>query len=345
MKRLLILGALLCCISCSQDKTEHSFYYWKTSFENGESKTAGLIRQMGINHFYIRIMDVDWSERLHMPVPVSPLDNSNIPPVMTGMHYTPVVFITNRTFEKISESWCDSLAGKLAAYLDGVMVQPDRKQADTTAGRHFIVDEIQIDCDWTPSTKARYFHFLTLFKARFPDKKLSATIRLYPYKYPQKMGVPPVDKGLLMCYNLGRIDKADTRNSILDPEELKLYLGNKKYELPLDIALPVFGWYAWFRGSSFKGIIYENELNLADTFFDKSKLPVLRARQDIELAGKYLREGDVLRSEFPDEAGLVRAAKMIKAKVPGIKRVAFYHWDEPVIHHYENTIRLIYGLF
>ncbi len=341
MKWLLILGALLCCASCRHDKTEHSFYYWKTGFVTAENQTNSLIRQMGIDHFYIRIMDVDWSERLHMPVPVSPLNKDNIPRNLTRLHYTPVVFITNHTFLKTNEAGCDSLALRLARYLKRAL----RQLRTTDEMSAPAVDEIQIDCDWTEASRARYFRFLDRFKEQFRDKQLSATIRLYPYKYPGKMGIPPVDKGLLMCYNLGRIDQPDTRNSVFDLKELELYLSNKKYPLPLDIALPIFGWYAWFRGPAFKGIIYDQELNIQDTTFEQAGPHAFRARRDIELSNKYLREGDELRSEFPAEADLNKAAQLIKTKISGIKRVAFYHWDEPAIHQYENTIRHIYNIF
>ena len=298
---------------------------------------------MGINHFYIRIMDVDWSERLHMPVPVSPLNKDNIPGAMACLDYTPVVFITNNSFLRTDEAGCDSLARKVARYLDRVMQQMHK--TDSAVCIQSPVDEIQIDCDWTATTRTKYFRFLRRLKEQFPDKQLSATIRLYPYKYPQKMGIPPVDKGILMCYNLGRIDQTDTRNSVFDLKELQLYLRDKKYGLPLDIALPLFGWYAWFRGPVFKGIIYDNELNINDPAFEKTGTATFRIRQDTELSDKYLREGDVLRSEFPAEADLIRAAQVLKTKIPGIKRVAFLHWNEPVIHQYENTIQRIYHLF
>lgn len=343
MKWLLILGALFCCISCKQDTTGRSFYYWKTGFEADESQTESLIRSMGINHFYIRIMDVDWSERLHMPVPVSPLNTDNIPVAMTRLDYTPVVFITNKSFLKTDETGCDSLAQKVARYVNRIMQQ--MRTTDSATGVRTSVEEIQIDCDWTATTKTKYFRFLRRLKEQFPNKQLSATIRLYPYKYPQKMGVPPVDKGILMCYNLGRIDHADTRNSVFDLEELQLYLRDKKYALPLDIALPLFGWYAWFRGPVFKGIIYDNELSINNPVFEKTGASTFRVRQDTELSNKYLREGDVLRSELPAEADLIKAAQLLKTKIPGIKSVAFFHWNEPVIHQYENTIQRIYRLF
>lgn len=337
MKRLLFWALLCCLMSCNPHKAEHSFYYWKTGATGDTAPTRAYISKLGIDHFYFRILDVDWNERLQMPVPVSPLDR--IPEAMTGLHFTPVVFITNRTFTQADERWCDSLAVRLAEYLNRRIT---KLQPDTA---HATFNEIQVDCDWTPATQGKYFRFLRHFKSFYPGKTLSATIRLYPYKYPEKMGVPPVDKGMLMCYNLGRIDKADTRNSVFDYKELQLYLGTKKYPLPLDIALPVFGWYAWFRGSVFKGIIYENELNIKDTAFAAVRPGQWRARQDFELTGKYLREGDELRREFPAEADLKKAAALLHQKIPDAGRIAFFHWNEPTIDVYENTIRHIYAVF
>lgn len=334
MKRLLFWGILCCLVSCKRDKTEHAFYYWKTS---PASVSAAKIKQLGISHFYIRIMDVDWDERLQMPVPVSPL--SQVPEAIQKLNFTPVVFITNRTFARAGDYWADSLAVRLSTYLGSriARLRPD------SAGR--VYDEIQVDCDWTPATRDRYFRFLSRFKALNKDRKITATIRLYPYKYPDKMGVPPVDKGMLMCYNLGRIAEPGTRNSVFDARELNRYLTNRKYALPLDIALPVFGWYAWFRAGSFKGIIYASELSSGDSLAATAGQGQLRVPGDRELAGKYLRAGDILRSEYPAADDLEQAAKTLKTHIPGIQRVAFYHWDEPAINRYEPTIQHIYDLF
>ncbi len=334
MKRLLFWGILCCLVSCKRDRAKHSFYYWKTS---AATVSADKTQRINIRHFYIRMMDVDWDERLQMPVPVSPL--SRIPGPIQPLKFTPVVFITNRTFERAGDKWCDSLAVRLSGYLRSriARLRPDSTQAQ--------FDEIQIDCDWTPATRNRYFRFLAHFKSLNPGKKLSATIRLYPYKYPDKMGVPPVDKGMLMCYNLGRIAEPGARNSVFDARELGRYLTGKKYALPLDIALPVFGWYAWFRGAAYKGILYANEFEPSDSLFETAGPGQLRLRNDVELTGKYLRAGDVLRSEYPGDGDLERAAKMLKTHIPGIQRVAFYHWDEPAIDRYEPTIQHIYDLF
>ena len=82
---------------------------------------------------------------------------------------------------------------------------------------------------------------LEAFKKEFPYQ-LSATIRLHQVKYREETGVPPVDYGVLMYYNMGRIT-ATGANSIYDRSTALRYLGKlRAYPLPLDIALPMFAW-------------------------------------------------------------------------------------------------------
>jgi len=103
-------------LSChnQHSKAEHSFYYWKTTFPYvyDDTQTLARIHSLNIQHFYLRYLDVDWSENLNMPVPVAQLDDINfynVSPFVTGK-YTPVVFITNRTFQRMTDAWCDTLA-------------------------------------------------------------------------------------------------------------------------------------------------------------------------------------------------------------------------------------------
>jgi len=54
--------------------------------------------------------------------------------------------------------------------------------------------------------------------------------------------VPPVDKGLLMFYNMGKISPdLNARNSIYNRADAEAYLESlPNYRLSLDVALPVF---------------------------------------------------------------------------------------------------------
>ena len=68
-----------------------------------------------------------------------------------------------------------------------------------------IPKEIQLDCDWNSSTQKKYFNLIEEMKLypTWENIVWSATIRLHQLKYPKQTGVPPVNKGVLMFYNMG----------------------------------------------------------------------------------------------------------------------------------------------
>ncbi|MBC7508900.1 MAG: hypothetical protein H7320_09155 [Ferruginibacter sp.] len=327
---------------------EHSFYYWKTSFAP-DTAAKEFIKKHHVEHFYIRYMDVDWNYQQWMPIPRAEISGlENAAPFIEGK-FTPVIFITNNTFKRIDKYWEDSLPAKVRNRI--LFINNKLKQTGEKAGIPTASDdpqEIQIDCDWTETTRDSYFKFLKKLKELMPDKIISVTIRLYPYKYRSKMGMPPVDKGLLMCYNMSNIQHTSTNNSVFDIADLEQYLTpTSPYPLPLDVALPVFGWYAWFNNGKFKGIISPNEHRevLADTSYFTTSGNIINVKKDIEIDNQYLREGDVLRMEFPTESALIKAGKLLRDKVLNIKRIAFYHYDNQLIKQYEPTIEKIYKMY
>lgn len=370
--------------SCnSRQQHGHSFYYWK--LDNSEyphtdtAINANEIQQLGVSHFYIHFMDVDWSENLRIPVPAGELSTDNMD-LFFRKGFTPVVFITNRTFERMPDGWCDTLAQKIKfriartlGYMNmydvqramdtvwaAIKIPPETDYMKVDSIRNYKYDstrqslnnklfneavkEIQIDCDWTAKTKEKYFRFLHSLKQQLPGKKVSVTVRLYPYKYPGKIGVPPVDKAVLMCYNMGHINEPQTTNSVFDINELKQYLDAKDYPLPLDIALPIFGWYAWFHGPQFKGIIYDAPELAAQPLLKKQDGNNYLVTADTVVQNRYLREGDVLRKEYPDSTQLLQAAKLITGKVD-YNDIIFYHWHQPAIQRYEKTIQHIFSSY
>jgi len=336
-------------ISCKmRPDVEHSFYYWKTSFAT-DTTVQTFIAKNQIDHFYLRYMDVDWSYQQSMPVPRAEITGIEKAAPFLQKKFTPVVFITNKIFEKIDNYWADSLPYKVRNRI--VFINNKIKQTQKQAGiiiSNYEPQEIQIDCDWTETTRERYFTFLQKLKQLLPDKIISVTIRLYPYKYRSKMGVPPVDKGMLMCYNMSNIRHNTTTNSVFDIKDLEQYLTpTAPYPLPLDAALPVFGWYAWFNAGNFKGIVYPNEHQqlLADTNYFVKTGNILIVKTDVEINNQYLRHGDVLRPEFPDEKALIKAGKLLGDKLPNIKRIAFYHYDNQLTNQYKNTIEKIYKMY
>ena len=140
-------------------------------------------------------------------------------------------------------------------------------------------------------------------RAKLPGNRLSATIRLHQFKFPAETGVPPVASGVLMCYNTGEVADWATENSILDSVSLKKYLRGTvgEYPLPLDVALPVFGWGAVFRGGDLFKII--NGLDSAQ-LIDSQRFEAISPtrfllKKGTILNGIYLHPGDLIRLERP----------------------------------------------
>lgn len=222
---LVLLGA------CSYEDTppEQALYCWKTQVQFS-AEEADFVKNNRIERLYIRYCDVGLRD--NAPVPIAPVDIDTLS--VQGKTVIPVVYLKNEIFNpELTEgnsTYISTLAHKLGDYIEQI-------------NRYYRlrVSEVQFDCDWSLSTKQAYFSMLEAFKKEFPYQ-LSATIRLHQVKYREETGVPPVDYGVLMYYNMGRIT-AMGANSIYDRSTALRYLGKlRAYPLPLDIALPMFAW-------------------------------------------------------------------------------------------------------
>ena len=222
---LVLLGA------CSYEDTppEQALYCWKTQVQFS-AEEADFVKNNRIERLYIRYCDVGLRD--NTPVPIAPVAIDTLS--VQGKTVIPVVYLKNEIFNpELTEgnsTYISTLAHKLGDYIEQI-------------NRYYRlrVSEVQFDCDWSLSTKQAYFSMLEAFKKEFPYQ-LSATIRLHQVKYREETGVPPVDYGVLMYYNMGRIT-ATGANSIYDRSTALRYLGKlREYPLPLDIALPMFAW-------------------------------------------------------------------------------------------------------
>lgn len=222
---LVLLGA------CSYEDTppEQALYCWKTQVQFS-AEEADFVKNNRIERLYIRYCDVGLRD--NAPVPIAPVDIDTLS--VQGKTVIPVVYLKNEIFNsELTEgnsTYISMLAHKLGDYIEQI-------------NRYYRlrVSEVQFDCDWSLSTKQAYFSMLEAFKKEYPYQ-LSATIRLHQVKYREETGVPPVDYGVLMYYNMGRIS-ATGANSIYDRSTALRYLGKlREYPLPLDIALPMFAW-------------------------------------------------------------------------------------------------------
>jgi len=313
-----ILGIILFLSACAKNKPAPNlgFYYWKTNFElTNLEKTA--LDSLDAQSLYIRIFDVDWDFNHDQAIPKG--TQSNIPNLPQGIQPIPTIYITNRTITHTKN--IDSLAQKILDYTSTIVtnwaIQPTK---------------LQLDTDWTPSTKEKYFQLIRYVKANGAFDKISATIRLHQYKYPQKTGVPPADEGTLMCYNTGKITDWETKNSIATPEEINKYLQiTKLYPLELGLALPIFSWTVIFRDSSFYKIVSDGDLSWQQDTVHFWPLSPTRytVKSNTFLKGHYLYEGDLLRYEAISTEDLLTIAQSLQQtqKRP-YTEILFYHLDE-----------------
>ncbi len=234
----------------------------------------------------------------------------------------PSIFITNEVFQDISAEKNDWLAGKIVESAAGI----------GTFGAFLF------DCDWTPSTRAAFFLFLKNMRRKLPPGTLlSATIRLHQYKFPEQTGVPPTDRGMLMCYNTGDVDQERERNTIFHPDDALKYLDGapKNYPLPLDLALPLFSWGLVFReGELWKivpGPLPLEEMRKSGKWVENPESEPFAARlwelkEGTFLGGHYLRPGDHLRVSEVSPALLFKAASLAqKLDLADDATLAFFH--------------------
>ncbi len=314
---------------CSHQQPETDFYYWKTTFDF-KPQDRTLCQQLGTQRLYVRFFDVNWSNSFGMGVPVGVLQ---IKKTLDGLAVDdlliiPTVFIVNRVFEQTPDDQLAVLAKKTAAKIRSIAQRTDAK-----AFRNF--SEIQIDCDWTATTKDRYFKFLRYLQQQEPQLLLTCTLRLHQYRDRQLMGIPPVSSAVLMCYNTGNVRTRTETNSILNLEDVNAYLKGKTYPLPLDVALPMFQWGAWYRGIKFQGLLNALSLESAKKMsFLKLVTPPNRFQvtTDTVFQGSYLRLGDAIRIDGPTHQSLKATIGQLKKRMGSpVKRVVWFDWE------YENV--------
>jgi hypothetical protein len=219
-------------------------------------------------------------------------------------------------------------------------------------------NEIQFDCDWTAKTAGNYFFFLKTVRQLLPSDSihLSATIRLHQYKYPGKTGVPPVDRGMLMLYNVSDLTQYSPVNSIFDRQKAAAYFeGGKRYPLPLDIVLPAYSWGLVFRNKKFYQI--ENGLDVEEVKASPAFEPVdgvagggvsfYRVKKDTVLGELFLRPGDEIKIEGIDSTLLAAAAGLSMSAVNTDSfRVTFFELSENEIKNFsDETLTHIYSSY
>ncbi|MDB5258678.1 MAG: hypothetical protein JWM14_3373 [Chitinophagaceae bacterium] len=349
---LCLFGVLLFSCEHHTTKVERAFYYWKNTSEELTHIDMRYLELQSTNKLYVKFFEVERNEEFGLiPTAKSSLrlrrysynyrNDSLRTVILDRLHIVPTVYIRNNIFAHTNPGELDSLADNIVFLIHKYY---EEKYDDLPAD----YKEIQIDCDWTPSTKDHYFYLLKKIKA-LSAKTLSATLRLYPYKYPDKMGVLPVDKAMLMCYNMSSPLSHENQNSIIDESELKKYLKDtKKYPVHLDIALPVYQWMHWYHNNSFFGILPSENLQRVQYASKKIKPLWYIIEKDIVIDNHLLKAGDKIKLEEADPQTIRKSIDQIQRYVPldDSTTVSLFHLDEKNLSHYTHeTLSAFYTDF
>lgn len=302
----LIALIAICVTSCKFEVSPtNAIYIWESNRSNITASEKGFLAQNGIQKLYVKFFEIEKNKELG----IHPTAKSEvkIPSDLSAIEIVPTVYIRNDVFKNVEKKPLDQFAENMINLIE-------KRFESLCENVSQSYSEIQMDCDWTISTQKNYFYFLKKLKEQ-TSVQISATLRLYPYKFPDKMGVLPVDRAMLMCYNLLSPIDAGKRNSILDLKELEKYLkGADKYPLPLDLALPIYSSVLMYQHDQFTGIHYLSDLKLRENLARK-KGAIYHVIKDTMLDNTFLREGNQVKLEIIDNKVIQGALKIINRNV------------------------------
>jgi hypothetical protein len=323
----ILLAMMILSASCSfkpPRSVSRSFYYWKSVFAMDKADLVAL-NALQVDRLYIKFFDVVWDQGYNQPVPVSIIDFQSAPGA--GLEVVPVVFITVDALERMPVEQAGGLAAKIFRKINFILARNRLSQ----------VVEIQLDCDWTASTRIKYFTILAKIREQAARHKikLSATIRLHQVKYANQTGVPPADSGMLMFYNFESPKRADIENSILDLRIGKKYMARlKSYPLKLDLSLPLFSWGVLFQDSRYQGLIgnlHAGDLQ-KDVRFRREAANHFKALTDCRIKNIRVMKNDQIRVEESRFDELLASTRYLAGRIQGTRlHMAFFHWDRNLV--------------
>jgi hypothetical protein len=321
MSRYCFLFISLICFACQDsDGPFTSFYYWKTTFKLSPEEKSALVDN-NVKRLYVRYLDVVLKD--DVAIPESPIVFAARPEDVVVI---PVVYIKNEVMLK-KDLNAAALAEKVIAFI---------QEINDTAGLQS--DEIQIDCDWSDGSKAMYFEFLEQLKLK-SKFRLSATIRLHQIKYHTRTGIPPVARGVLMYYNMGKIS-ADESNSIYERSTAARYLDNlSDYPLPLDVALPFFSWGVHIRDNRVIGLVRDVDIEgfQSDKNFENVKGLLFEVKESTFKKGYRYQQGDRIKIESITREDLDEMASDLHTQIKTKpSEVIFYDLDKLNLKPFED---------
>lgn len=339
---MLSLALLSCKDSVSLKSDEgNSIYYWRTTFSLNDNESE-FLKKHNVKKMYMRFFDVsptyDKGSREKVIPEATIQFNDSIP---GGIEVVPTVYITNAAMEDMQ-------------ILEEVYAEKILKRVRAICRRNNIeFRELQLDCDWTKSTRNYFFRFCEAIKQQLDSTQtLSSTIRLHQLT----QDPPPVDNGVLMVYNTGNLMEMTADNSIFSEKDIKPYLrGSRlsKYPLPLDVAYPAYGWSLVYHPGKdkyyFDRIMWRTDFSAYPQLksLDKNTYEAtdeVNFSPDDDLWDKVYT-GYRIKVERPTAKEILEVKKLIDEQLAGIlHKNILYHLDESQLSRYsDNEINKIYS--
>lgn len=271
-----IVVSLLLCSCCGKDRPQipsahRGVYHWKTTY-NPTDWEKQWMKEHKVDRLYIKLFDVEAGNKVHEPdwkmVPMATtVFKQKLP---NEMDVIPVIYITMDAIRALdAESW-EWGWGDRERYAKLIVKRIDDMMAEHYEG---TIREVQLDCDWTRQTEHAYFLLARQVKELLHKRgiTLSGTLRFHQLRevrYPTRddwgdTDSIPFDRSLLMCYNTGRLQDHNTKNYILDFDDVKPYLNRTCYRyLPrTDVAYPTYGWGVVFnKDGSFRTLLNSQQI-------------------------------------------------------------------------------------
>ena len=308
--------------ACTKSKPDHitnAMYVWdeRSGYHYLSTEEMQFLKGNNVEQLYCKLTDVSWNEIDHAyPHDIKQLPDDEV--LKTFMNIVPCIFIENEVMLKSTAAELEYMAEKIASRV---------KKYDART------QWCQIDCDWSAQSKNNYFLFLRKLKKNLNSTKLSVTLRLYQYKYPEKTGVPPADRVMLMLYNFNSPSVYRKENSIFDKAEASKYISNKKYTLPVDFALPAFSWNVVYNHEDkFVGFLAVNDTLKNISYLKPLPDNVYEITADTTIDSYYLRKGYKLKAEQITRKELKEAFSLIdKFKNTDSFSVALFDLNDRVL--------------
>ena len=208
---------------------------------------AQFLSNHNVERIYIKMYDVATEHNFLSGVSdIVPIATTTfVSPVPSGVEVVPVVYITIDALR--------AMCGREAEFAELIVERTLAMCRYNNCGK---IGELQLDCDWTSTSKGVYETLCGIVQQSLRERgiDLSITVRLHQLQE----SAPPADRGVLMLYNTGDLNNRDTRNSILDIADVRKFVKDGQYPIPLSYAYPAFGWGVKFRGDEFKAIVSED---------------------------------------------------------------------------------------